>query len=124
MVLVPYEGRCFGGVVDSRIRAPFLKDGVIGQGHIAHRIPLSRPSVGLEEKAGVPRVLDSGMLAQGAEVAALEAEFADLLGVEHAIATSSGTAALHLALLAHGVGPGDEVITSRFTCIDSANRNL
>ena len=110
--------------MDSRIRAPFLKDGVIGQRHIAHRIPLSRPFVGLEEKAAVLRVLDSGMLAQGAEVAALEAEFAGLLGVEHAIATSSGTAALHLALLAHGVGPGDEVITSSFTFIASANSIL
>jgi perosamine synthetase len=64
------------------------------------------------------------MLAQGAEVAALEAEFADLLGVEHAIATSSGTAALHLALLAHGIGPRAEVITSSFTFIASANSIL
>jgi len=64
------------------------------------------------------------MLAQGPRVAAFEEAFARMTGCEHAIATSSGTTALHLALLAHGVGPGDEVITSPFTFIASVNTIL
>jgi perosamine synthetase len=69
-------------------------------------------------------VLDSGMLAQGPRVAAFEKEFSRVTGTRHAIATSSGTTGLHLALLAHGVGPGDEVITSPFTFIASVNTIL
>lgn len=87
-------------------------------------IPLSRPWIGPEEKAAVIEVLDSGMLAQGPRVAAFEEAFARMTGARHAIATSSGTTALHLALLAHGVGPGDEVITSPFTFIASVNSIL
>jgi perosamine synthetase len=87
-------------------------------------IPLSRPWIGPEEKAAVIEVLDSGMLAQGPRVAALEEAFATLTGARHAIATSSGTTGLHLALLAHGIGPGDEVITSPFTFIASVNSIL
>ncbi len=85
------------------------------------RIPISRPFIGEEERAAVMAVLDSGMLVQGPQVAAFEAEFAERLGVRHAVAVASGTAALHLALLAHGIGPGDEVITSAFTFVASAN---
>lgn len=66
-------------------------------------------------------VLESGMLVQGPRVRALEDAFARLAGVRHAIATSSGTTALHLAMLAHNLGPGDEVITSPFTFIASVN---
>jgi dTDP-4-amino-4,6-dideoxygalactose transaminase len=80
--------------------------------------------IGDEEKQGVLEVLDSGMLAQGPKVAALEEAFAEYCGVEHAIATSSGTTALHVALLANGIGKGDEVITSPFTFISSANSIL
>jgi dTDP-4-amino-4,6-dideoxygalactose transaminase len=69
-------------------------------------------------------VLDSGILAQGPRVAELEQRFADLCGVRHAIATSSGTTALHLAMLAHGIGPQDEVITTPFTFIASPNSVL
>ncbi len=69
-------------------------------------------------------VLDSGALVQGPKVAELERRFAALVGVEHAVATSSGTTALHLALLAHGLGPGDEVITTPFTFVASANAIL
>jgi perosamine synthetase len=87
-------------------------------------IPLSRPWIGPEEKAAVIEVLESGMLAQGPRVAALEAAFASVTGARHAIATSSGTTGLHLALLAHGIGPGDEVITSPFTFIASVNAIL
>lgn len=69
-------------------------------------------------------VLDSGMLVQGPRVLALEEAFARLVGVRHAVATSSGTTSLHLALLAHGIGPGDEVITSPFTFVASVNSIL
>ena len=64
------------------------------------------------------------MLAQGPRVAALEAAFSEVTGARHAVATSSGTTGLHLALLAHGIGPGDEVITSPFTFIASVNAIL
>lgn len=84
-------------------------------------IPISKPYIGEEEKILVMEVLDSGMLAQGPKVATLEKRFAELSNVKHAIATSSGTTALHIALLAHGIGPGDEVITTPFTFIASAN---
>lgn len=87
-------------------------------------IPIARPVIGPEEKAAVLEVLESGTLAQGPRVAAFEAAFAAYCGVKHAVATSSGTAALHLALLAHGVGPGDEVITTPFTFIATANAIL
>ena len=87
-------------------------------------IPLSRPWIGPEEKAAVIEVLESGMLAQGPRVAELEDGFVRVTGAKHAIATSSGTTGLHLALLAHGIGPGDEVITSSFTFIASVNTIL
>jgi perosamine synthetase len=87
-------------------------------------IALSRPWIGPEEKAAVIEVLESGMLAQGPRVAALEDGFTRVTGARHAIATSSGTTGLHLALLAHGIGPGDEVITSPFTFIASVNAIL
>jgi dTDP-4-amino-4,6-dideoxygalactose transaminase len=87
-------------------------------------IHIASPIIGDEEKQGVLEVLDSGMLAQGPKVAALEETFAAYCGVEHAVATSSGTTALHVALLAHGIGEGDEVITSPFTFIASANSIL
>jgi dTDP-4-amino-4,6-dideoxygalactose transaminase len=87
-------------------------------------IPIARPGIGPEEKAAVLEVLESGTLAQGPRVAAFEAAFAAYCGVKHAVATSSGTTALHLALLAHGIGPGDEVITSPFTFVATANAVL
>lgn len=69
-------------------------------------------------------VLDSGMLVQGPRVAALEQAWAAACGTRHAIATSNGTTALHVAMLAHGIGPGDEVITTPFTFIASVNSIL
>jgi len=87
-------------------------------------IPIARPLIGEEEKAAVIAVLESGQLAQGQQVAEFEQRFAQFCGVKHAIATSSGTTALHVALLAHGIGPGDEVVTSPFTFIASANSIL
>ena len=87
-------------------------------------ISIAKPLIGDEEKQAVLEVLDSGMLAQGPRVKAFEEAFAEMCGVRHAIATSSGTTALHVALLAHSIGPGDEVITTPFTFIASANSIL
>jgi len=87
-------------------------------------IPISRPLIGKEEKEAVLAVLESGQLAQGPRVQEFEQQFAAFCGVKHAIATSSGTTALVAALLSHGVGPGDEVITTPFTFIASANSIL
>jgi dTDP-4-amino-4,6-dideoxygalactose transaminase len=87
-------------------------------------IPIVQPVLGQAEIDAVVEVLRSGHLVQGKVVAELERRFAAYIGVRHAVAVSSGTAALHLALLATGVGPGDEVITSPFTFIASANAVL
>ena len=84
-------------------------------------IPMARPSFGPEEERAVLDVMRSGRFAQGERVEAFEAAFASATGARAAVATSSGTAALFLALLAHGVGPGDEVITSPLTFIATAN---
>lgn len=84
-------------------------------------IPISKPQIGDEEKRLVMQVLDSGMLVQGPRVAELEQRWAEACQTKHAIAISNGTAALHTALLAHGIGPGDEVITVAFTFIASVN---
>ena len=85
-------------------------------------IPAARPIIGDEERAAVDRVLRSGMIAQGPEVAAFEQEFADaLVGGRTTVAVSSGTTGLHLGLLAAGVGPGDEVIVPSFTFAATAN---
>src|SRR5438270_12144987 len=84
-------------------------------------IPIALPFLGAEEEAAVLRVLASGQLAQGEQVAAFERHFAEVCQVREAVAVSSGTAALHLALLAHGVGPGDEVITTPFSFAATAN---
>ena len=87
-------------------------------------INIAKPMIGDEEKQAVLEVMDSGIIAQGPRVKAFEEAFAAMCGVKHAVATTSGTTALHVALLAHGVGSGDEVITSPFTFIASANRIL
>lgn len=84
-------------------------------------ISISQPSLGPEEQAAVAAVLASGQLAQGPRVREFEARFAAWCGVKHAVATSSGTTALHLALMAHGFGPGDEVVTPSFSFVASAN---
>ena len=87
-------------------------------------IPISKPQISEAEKQAVLEVLDSGMLAQGKRVAQLEQQFAELCGTRYAIATSSGTTALYLALLVHDIGSGDEVITTPFTFIATANSVL
>lgn len=84
-------------------------------------IRLAWPDVGAEEAAAVAEVLASGRLTMGPKVAEFEAELARACGREHAVAVSSGTAALHLALLALRLGPGDEVIVPAYTFPATAN---
>jgi dTDP-4-amino-4,6-dideoxygalactose transaminase len=85
------------------------------------KIPISRPHLGPEEEAAVLDVMRSGQLAQGARVEAFEHAFAAATGARYAVATANGTTALFLALLGHGVGPGDEVITTPLTFIATGN---
>jgi perosamine synthetase len=85
------------------------------------QIPLARPVLGAEEEERVLAVLRSGQLSLGPLLGEFERAFAERLGAAHAIAVSSGTAGLHLALRAVGVSDGDEVITSPFSFVASAN---
>ncbi len=71
-------------------------------------IPIAKPLLGLEEAIAASRVVMSGWVSQGPQVAAFESEFAAFTGADHACAVSNCTTALHLALLAVGVGPGDD----------------
>jgi dTDP-4-amino-4,6-dideoxygalactose transaminase len=84
-------------------------------------VQLVAPYLGEEEIASVADVLRSGQLAQGPVVASLEREFAELLGVKHAVAVNSGTAAVHCALNAIDIGEDDEVLTTPFTFAASAS---
>ena len=83
---------------------------------IATFIPHSRPTLGDEEVRAVEAVIKSGYIAEGEAVKQFEQAFAEKFGVEQAVAVSSGTAALHLALLAMGIGPEHEVIFPSFVC--------
>ena len=84
-------------------------------------IRLAWPDLGEEELAAVAAVFESGQLTMGPKVAEFEAGLADACEVEHAVAVSSGTAALHLAVLALGIGPGDEVLVPAYTFPATAN---
>ena len=84
-------------------------------------IPIAKPFLGEREAEAVRRVILSGWISQGPEVAAFEQEFAASVGATHACAVSNCTNALHLALLTAGVGPGDEVITASHSYIATAN---
>ena len=84
-------------------------------------IPLASPDIREEDINKVVDVLRSGMLVQGAQVAAFEQSIAAYLKVPHVLAASNGTATLHMALIAAGVGPGDEVIIPSFSYIATAN---
>lgn len=84
-------------------------------------IPAAKPIIGDDERAAVDRVLRSGMLAQGPEVKAFEEEFAATVGGRHCVAVNSGTSGLHLAFIAAGIKPGDEVIVPSFSFAATAN---
>ena len=81
----------------------------------------THPVLGEAEFAAAERVLRSGRLAQGAEVAAFEDEFRNAIGSEHAVAVANGTVAIEIGLQALGIGPGDEVVIPSFTFIATAN---
>jgi perosamine synthetase len=84
-------------------------------------IRLARPDVGAKEAAAVAEVLESGLLTMGPKVAEFESELARVCERPHAVAVSSGTAALHLAVLAFGIGEGDEVLVPAYTFPATAN---
>lgn len=84
-------------------------------------IPIAKPTLGQEEADAASRVILSGWVTQGSETAAFERELAEYVGAPHAVAVSSCTTALHLALLVAGVRPGDEVITVSHSFIATAN---
>jgi len=84
-------------------------------------ISAAKPIIGVEERAAVEKVLISGMIAQGPEVASFETEFSDFVEGLNCIAVNSGTSGLHLALIAAGIKPGDEVIVPSFTFAATAN---
>ena len=87
-------------------------------------IPIAKPQIGDEEKAAVSKVLDSGMIASGPKTEEFEKKFSEYIGVKYAIATTSGTTALHIGLLSLGVNEGDEVILPDFSFIATANSPL
>ncbi|WP_457030953.1 DegT/DnrJ/EryC1/StrS family aminotransferase [Kitasatospora sp. P5_F3] len=91
--------------------------GVAGAGVV----PVARPVIGEAEIAAAVRVLRSGSVVQGPEVAAFEREFAELVDGRHCVAVNSGTSALQLALTALGIGPGDEVVVPSFSFAATAN---
>lgn len=84
-------------------------------------IPAARPVIGEAEIEAAVRVLRSGKVVQGPEVAAFEQEFSQLVAGSHCVAVNSGTSALQLSLLAIGIGPGDEVVVPSFSFAATAN---
>ena len=84
-------------------------------------INIAKPLIGIEEQNAVKRVLESGMIACGPVTAEFEKNFADYVGTKHAISTTSGTTAIHLALMCLGINSGDEVIVPSFSFIASVN---
>jgi len=87
-------------------------------------IPIAKPLIGEEEKEAVLKVLNSGIIAQGSLVEEFEKKFADYCNAKYAAAINSGTAALHVSLMAMGIKKGDEVITTPFSFIATANSIL
>lgn len=87
-------------------------------------VPYAKPLIGEEEKKKVLEVMDSGMIASGPVTAQFEKDFSAYLGAGYGVATSNGTTALHVALLAAGIQPGDKVLTTPFTFIASSNAIL
>ena len=85
------------------------------------KIPLSKPDIGEREIAIVTEVLQSGRLSLGPKLQEFEEKFAKYVGTKYAVATNSGTSALHLCIRALGIGPGDEVITTPFSFVASTN---
>jgi perosamine synthetase len=91
---------------------------------MTYRIPLARTDIGVAESAAVARVMENGRLALGPEMAAFEQAFADYHGVSGAVMVNSGTSGLMVALMALGVGPGDEVLMPALTFVGTINSIL
>ncbi|MDR2873537.1 MAG: DegT/DnrJ/EryC1/StrS family aminotransferase [Methanobrevibacter sp.] len=87
-------------------------------------IPIASPVFGDEEAKEVVKVLKSGFIAQGSKVLEFEKQFAEFIGTDFAVATSSGTSALHVALLSCGISEGDEIITTPFSFVATGNSIL
>lgn len=90
-------------------------------GSDAAPIPAARPVIDEADIEAAVRVLRSGMVVQGPEVAGFESEFSEFVGGRHCVAVNSGTSALHMSLIALGVGPGDEVIVPSFSFAATGN---
>lgn len=84
-------------------------------------LPFGRPNFSAEEISAVVKIMESGWIGMGAETIAFEKELAEFVGAPHVLTTNSCTSALFLSLLAHGIGPGDEVICPSLTWCSSAN---
>ena len=95
--------------------------GKVTKGFSKPEIKMARPIIGLGERRAVDKVLRSGALAQGSQVLEFEGQFSQLVSGRPCVATNSGTSALHIAMLALGIGPGDEVIVPSFTFAATAN---
>jgi len=88
------------------------------------KIPIAYPDIGEEEARAVYEVVKSGWIKEGKKVQEFEDKFAEYIGVKHAIACINGTVGLHLILLAHGIGPGDEVIVPSMTFVSTVTSVL
>lgn len=98
-----------------------MKPSTTSEAEAKSKIPITKPSFGAEEVAIIAEVLQSGWVVQGPKVAEFERLFAEFTGAKYAIATTSCTTALHLALVTAGVGPGDRVLLPSLTYVASAN---
>ncbi|MFQ5786461.1 MAG: aminotransferase class I/II-fold pyridoxal phosphate-dependent enzyme, partial [Thermodesulfobacteriota bacterium] len=85
------------------------------------KIPITKPFFNNEEEEAILKVVRSGWVVQGPQVSNFEDKFKEFTGTRHALATTSCTTALHLALLATGIKPGDEVLIPSFTFVATAN---
>ncbi|MCW4016834.1 MAG: DegT/DnrJ/EryC1/StrS family aminotransferase [Candidatus Bathyarchaeota archaeon] len=88
---------------------------------MTQKIPIAKPNLGKEELAAMKEVLESGILVSGPKTRLFEKQYAEYVGVKHAVAVTNGTVSLDVALKALDIGPGDEVITSAFSFIASGN---
>src|SRR5581483_1184036 len=125
---VPIRRIVCGSTLADRMITPEPSSSSVSDGRISTlsnwRIPLSDLSYGPEEEAAVLRVLRSRWLSMGPEVPASEQEIASFLGARHAFAVANGTAALHLAYLALGLGPGDQIIQPAIHFVAAANMTV